>query len=56
MAKLTTDTLKSTSISNSQSSVKPDMLSEYAKCTQAIPACIAKVIVLKGLQESKTAE
>ena len=46
---------------------KPDMLSQYAKaksdkpyhhakCRQAIPTCIAKVIVYKGLQEPRTVD
>ena len=33
-----------------------DMLSQHAKCRQAIPACIAKVTVYKGLQEPKTVD
>ena len=57
MAKVTTGTFGKTAISNSQSqarkarqaishaSVKPDKLSQHAKCRQAIPACIAKDIV-----------
>ena len=35
---------------------RPDMLSQHAKCRQAILVCIAKVIVCKGLQDAKTAE
>ena len=37
-------------------SAKLDMLSQHAKCRQAIPACIVKVTVYKGLQEPKTAD
>ena len=37
-------------------SVKLDMLSQFAKHRQAIPACIAKVIVYKELQESRTVD
>ena len=37
-------------------SAKLDMLSQNAKCRQAIPACIAKVTVYKGLQEPRTVD
>ena len=37
-------------------SSKLDMLSLHAKCRQAIPACITKVIVYKGLQEPRTVD
>ena len=37
-------------------SAKLDMPSQHTKCTQAIPECIAKVIVYKGLQEPITVE
>ena len=35
---------------------KLDMLSQHAKCRQAIPTCIAKVIVYNELQEPRTAD
>ena len=35
---------------------KSDKLSQHAECRQAIPKCIAKIIVYKGPQEPKTAE
>ena len=37
---------------------KPDMLSQHsnAKCRQSIPACIAKVIVYRGLKEPRTVD
>ena len=35
-------------------SVKLDMLSQHAKHRQAIPVCIAEVIVYKGLLEPRT--
>ena len=65
MAKLTTDPLgkHQSGIANHRSrkpdmlsqhaSAKLDMLSQYTKHRQAIPACIAKVIVYKGLQEPR---
>ena len=37
-------------------STKLDMLSQHVKHRQAIPICIAKVIVYKGLQEPRTAD
>ena len=37
-------------------SVKLDMLSQHAKCREAIPAYIAKFIVYKGLLEARTAD
>ena len=62
MARLTTDNLckHQSEIANHRpgkpdtlsrcASVKPDMLSQHAKHRQAIPKCIAKVIVYKGLK------
>ena len=35
---------------------KLDMLSQHAKHGQAIPACLAKVIVYKGLLEPRAAD
>ena len=35
---------------------KSDKLSQHARCRQAIPVCIAKVIVYKGLQEPRTVD
>ena len=35
-------------------SAKLDMLSQHTKCRQATPACIAEVIVHKGLKEPRT--
>ena len=43
-------------ILSQHASVKLDMLSQHAACRQAIPACIAKVIVYKGLQEPRTVD
>ena len=37
-------------------SAKLDMLSQHANHKQAIPACIAKVTVYKGLQEPRTVD
>ena len=39
-----------------QASAKLDTLSQNGKCRQAIPVCIATVIVYKGLQEPRTAD
>ena len=33
---------------------KSDRISQHAKCRLAIPTCITKVILYKGLQEPKT--
>ena len=35
---------------------KSAKLSQHAECRHAIPTCIAKVIVHKGLQEPKTVD
>ena len=35
---------------------KLDMLFQHVKCRQAIPSCIAEVIVCKGLLEPRTVE
>ena len=37
-------------------SVKLDTLSQHAKCIQAILACLAKIIVYKGLEEPRTVD
>ena len=33
---------------------RPDVLSQHTKCRQAIPACLANVIVENGWQEPRT--
>ena len=69
MTKLTTDTLEWAAnwlqpITGQESQTcyptckgkKSEKLSQHAKCRQAIPACIAKVIVYKGMQELRTVD